>query len=176
MRTVAAGSNFAEYYDGGGMMEAIREWLLSVVFCAVFVGMLRQFVQTGVMSEIVKFAGGLVLLLALLAPIHKVELAQIELDVSSYESMLAQTQASLAAEREKAVKQSIEDKTRAYIEAKSEELGATLRAEVMVSQTEDGTWLPRQVVLYGERSQPLAQWIEGELGITQDKQEWRTGD
>ncbi len=159
-----AGVGLAEYYDGGGVMEEIRQWLLSVTVCAFFLSLLRSFVPSGAAGEAAKFALGLVLLITLLAPLKRVEISDFSMELSSIPSALSKTQRELSQERENALRQSIEERTEEYIAAKG------LRAEVEAELT-DGVWLPCRAVLYGVRTDEMAAWLERELGITQ--QEWR---
>ncbi len=145
-------------------MDALRQWLLGVTVCAFFLSLLRGFVPPGAVGEAVKFAFGLVLLIALLAPFGGAELADISWELLSYEQELSVARHALEQERENALRQSIEARTEEYIAAKG------LRAEVEAELT-DGVWLPRSAVLYAERTQALSDWLTHELGITQ--QEWR---
>lgn len=50
-------------------MTFLRSWLLSVTACAVLVSIVQQLTDGGTMKKIVRFAGGMVLMLAMLRPL-----------------------------------------------------------------------------------------------------------
>lgn len=148
-------------------MEEIRAWLLGVTVCAVALNLLRPFIPDGTSGEAVKFACGLVLLLGLIAPLRGMEFSELSWEFSTYERQLEETRKELEEERDQMLKQSIERRTEEYIAAKGYQ--ASVEAEL-----ENGAWLPRRAVLYGERTEEMAAYLARELGITQ--QEWREGE
>ena len=50
-------------------MTFLRSWLLSVTACAVLVSIVQQLTDDGTMKKIVRFVGGMVLMLAMLRPL-----------------------------------------------------------------------------------------------------------
>ena len=50
-------------------MTFLRSWLLSVTACAVLVSIVQQLTDGGTMKKIVRFVGGMVLMLAMLRPL-----------------------------------------------------------------------------------------------------------
>ena len=47
-------------------MTFLRSWLLSVTACAVLISIAQQLTNDGAMKKIVRFVGGMVLMLAML--------------------------------------------------------------------------------------------------------------
>ena len=50
-------------------MTFLRSWLLSVTACAVLISIAQQLTNDGAMKKIVRFVGGMVLMLAMLRPL-----------------------------------------------------------------------------------------------------------
>ena len=50
-------------------MTFLRSWLLSVTACAVLISIAQQLANDGAMKKIVRFVGGMVLMLAMLRPL-----------------------------------------------------------------------------------------------------------
>ena len=129
-------------------MTFLRSWLLSVTACAVLVSIAQQLTDGGAMKKIVRFVGGMVLMLAMLRPLL-----------------------SLNAEQNSALGDSIAARTQAYIEDKASSLGLSVRAEVQTA-LRDGVPFPDSVTLYGENSAALSAYIVQELGIAEENQLW----
>lgn len=151
-------------------MEAVRQWLMGVTACALLVSLLRQLVPKGAVGEVVRFAGGLVLLLAVLKPLGTVRLAEIAWDGSRYETALQQAKTLHEDKRVSALCDSIAERTGEYIETNAARMGFAVRAAVFVDAD---TLQPRSVKLWGERSEELVCWIEETLGIAKERQEWK---
>ena len=70
--------------DGGDGMTFLRSWLLSVTACAVLVSIVQQLTDGGAMKKIVRFVGGMVLMLAMLRPLLSLTFDLPELDGGHY--------------------------------------------------------------------------------------------
>ena len=140
-------------------MTFLRSWLLSVTACAVLVSIVQQLTDGGAMKKIVRFAGGMVLMLAMLRPLLSLTFDLPELDGGHYR------------EQDSALGDSIAAQTQAYIEDKASSLGLSVRAEVQTA-LRDGVPFPDSVTLYGENSAALGAYIVQELGIAEENQLW----
>ena len=136
-------------------MTFLRSWLLSVTACAVLVSIVQQLTDGGAMKKIVRFVGGMVLMLAMLRPLLSLTFDLPELDGGHYS----------------ALGDSIAAQTQAYIEDKASSLGLSVRAEVQTA-LRDGVPFPDSVTLYGENSAALGAYIVQELGIAEENQLW----
>ena len=121
-------------------MTFLRSWLLSVTACAV----------GGTMKKIVRFVGGMVLMLAMLRPLLSLTFDLPELDGGHYREAVEALKETLNAEQDSALGDSIAAQTQAYIEDKASSL----------------------VTLYGENSAALGAYIVQELGIAEENQLW----
>ena len=154
-------------------MTFLRSWLLGVVACAVLVSLAGQLTDGGTMKKIVRFAGGMLLMLAMLRPLLRLDLAVLDVDLASYREAVAQLELELAQRQEDALSARIAAVTGAYIEDKAVELGLSVRAAVRTEEV-DGVPLPVSVTLCGEENAALADCIERELGIAKEDQLWST--
>lgn len=152
-------------------MTLFRSWLLGVVACAVLVSVAEQLTQGGALRRVVRFAGGMLLMLALLRPLLQQTVLLPEGDFSAYRDAVAELEEALSRAQYDALAADISDRTRAYIEDKADELGLSVRAAVE-TETVDGVPLPVSVTLYGAESDALSAWIARELGIAKEKQRW----
>ena len=153
-------------------MTFLRSWLLSIVACAVLVSLAEHLTDGGTMKKIVRFTGGMLLMLAMLRPLLRLDLSTFEVDISSYREAVSQLELALTQQREDALSARIAAETEAYIEDKAHALGAEVTAEVTVRE-EDGAFIPNRAVLFGEENAELSVLLTQELGIAPEKQEWR---
>ena len=152
-------------------MTFLRSWLLSVTACAVLISIAQQLANDGAMKKIVRFVGGMVLMLAMLRPLLSLSFDLPALDGESYREAVEALKETLSAEQEDALRERIAAQTQAYIEDKASSLGLSVRAEVQTA-LRDGVPFPDSVTLYGENSAALSAYIVQELGIAEENQLW----
>ena len=111
-------------------MTFLRSWLLSVTACAVLISIAQQLANDGAMKKIVRFVGGMVLMLAMLRPLLSLSFDLPALDGESYREAVEALKETLSAEQEDALRERIAAQTQAYIEDKAASLGLNVRAEV----------------------------------------------
>ena len=152
-------------------MTFLRSWLLSVTACAVLVSIVQQLTDGGAMKKIMRFVGGMVLMLAMLRPLLSLTFDLPELDGGHYREAVEVLKETLNAEQDSALGDSIAAQTQAYIEDKAASLGLNVRAEVRTA-IYDGVPLPDSATLYGEKNAALGAYIVQELGIAEENQLW----
>ena len=152
-------------------MTFLRSWLLSVTACAVLISIAQQLANDGAMKKIVRFVGGMVLMLTMLRPLLSLSFDLPALDGESYREAVEALKETLSAEQEDALRERIAAQTQAYIEDKASSLGLSVRAEVQTA-LRDGVPFPDSVTLYGENSAALGAYIVQELGIAEENQLW----
>ena len=142
------------------MMELIRQWLLGMVCAAMAAALAQSLAPEGGPKRICKLAGALVLLLAAVSPILRLDeraLSQLEADcqdtVGSYSEALEE-------ENDLLYQTIIEEETAAYIVDKAETLGISCQAEVRYLYDEDGTPYPFEVELRGSWTQEQREKLE----------------
>lgn len=154
------------------MMDSLRQWLLSVVSCAFLVSLIDRLTPAGAVERLVRFGGGLALLLCMLRPLGTAELRALNFDPDPLFSSRAALEEHYRAESRETLAAVIAERTGAYIEDKAHALGLSVTAEVRVRE-EDGALLPYSAVLYGTEDASLAAVLSDELGIPRERQEWR---
>ena len=154
-------------------MTILRSWLLGVVACALLVSACEQLTDGGTMKKIVRFVGGMLLMLALLLPLLRIDLTDLAVTAGAYREAVAQLEEELGAQRQRELSARIAAQTGAYIEDKAASLGASIRA-VVTTEERGGVPLPASVTLYGEENAEIGAYIERELGIAKEDQLWIT--
>ena len=152
-------------------MTILRSWLLGVVACALLVSACEQLTDGGTMKKIVRFVGGMLLMLALLRPLLRIDLTDLAVNAGAYREAVAQLEEELGAQRQRELSARIAAQTGAYIEDKAASLGASIRA-VVTTEERGGVPLPASVTLYGEENAEIGAYIERELGIAKEDQRW----
>lgn len=152
-------------------MAFLRQWLLGVVACAMLVSLFEQVCPEGSLRRVVRFTGGLLLLLAMLRPLAEIEPEHSSWDPGSYREAVAQLELELGRTHENALADGIASELEAYIEDKARGLGAEVRAEVKTT-VRGGVPSPERVTLHGTYNEALARTIAAELGVTEEKQLW----
>ncbi len=154
-------------------MTILRSWLLGVVACALLVSACEQLTDGGTMKKIVRFVGGMLLMLALLRPLLRIDLTDLAVNAGAYREAVAQLEEELGAQRQRELSARIAAQTGAYIEDKAASLGASIRA-VVTTEERGSVPLPASVTLYGEENAEISAYIERELGIAKEDQLWIT--
>lgn len=152
-------------------MEALRQYIISVVAAALLCGIVTGLMPRGRASQIIRMVCGLFLAYTVLAGLTGLDLQTPDWDV------LAVTDAHQAAALgeslgEAALTQVIKEQTEAYILDKATALGLSLEVEVSLDESQ----VPQSVVLEGRASpyerQQLQNTIARELGIAKENQQW----
>ena len=152
-------------------MEFFRQWLLGVVACSLAVTISTRLAGEGKTGGLVRFTGGLLLLCAMLRPLAQLELPEAGWNMGGYRAAVAQLEQELRGERENTLSDSISERLASYIEDKAGSLGMEVRATVAM-ELRNNVPVPVGVTLRGEYSAELADYVERELGIAQEKQTW----
>lgn len=153
-------------------MEAVREWLLSVVATALLLSVVRTLLPEGSVSKTASFAGGLVLMLVLLRPLMGADLSDLELDLEPYREAIAVRQAELEEDSDQEMASLIAQRTGAYILEEAARLGIQVHVRVETAPGSDGVPVPVRVEITGSDSPQLSEWIARELGIPKEEQVW----
>ena len=153
-------------------MTFLREWLLGIVAAALAIALAQSLTPEGTVKKVGKLVGGLVLLLAVVKPIARVDPSALAglWTASEYGSAQAAAQGG-----EEVLKILIAQKTGAYIVDKGQSLGCEVtRAEVTVAGDESGWPVPWSVVVKGdwtlEQREELSRVIAETLAIPTARQ------
>jgi len=154
------------------MMADLRQWLMGVALTAFAGGLARQLAPKGREQSLVRLVCGLLLTLAILRPLAKLDW-QDSMPAGAPLRERAADQAELYREaQQEALSAVIEEKAGAYIWDKANRLGLDCTVAVTAAPSESGIPLPDTVTIRGSYSAVLARWIEDEVGIPAGKQIW----
>lgn len=155
------------------MTELIRTWLLGVTCAAMILALAESLAPEGSVKRVCKLAGGLVLLLAAIGPILKLDEADLSYIVSKYKINAEQYSEALETQQDFLYESIIEERTAAYILDKAEELGMDCSVEVTVGWKDDIP-TPAAVTIRGVWTQAqrdrLSESIASDLGVPEPLQ------
>ncbi len=155
------------------MIELFRTWLLGIVASALILAVIDSLVPSGKLRTAVKLVGGLVLLMAVLGPLGRVDL---DWD-TSYADCAGLIQAQIddyLAENRNRTAEIIVERVEAYISDKGNERGLVCHPSV-TTRLEDGVPFPDTVVMDIPLDDGLASCIAADLGIPRERQIWQAG-
>lgn len=155
-------------------MELLRNWLLGVTCAAMVMALAEALTPEGSIRRICRLAGGLMLVLAAVDPLLKLDEADLSRALTEYRVTAEDYGDALVEKNNLLYKTIIEENTAAYILDKAEALGISCRAEVMFAYDGDGNPYPQAVNIFGqmteEQRERLSDLMETELGIPRSQQ------
>lgn len=159
-------------------MTVFKDWLLGVTAAAMLLAMAEGLMPKGTVRQIGKLTGGLVLMVAILQPILKIDYGTLSASLSRFRDDLGIYEAEPKTENFRLMKSIIEAKSAAYIQDKAAGLGIECRAEVTcTADSEEEYPYPASVVVKGalteEEIRRLRVLIEGDLAIPAQAQTYQ---
>ena len=159
-------------------MQAIREYVLGIAAAAMICAVVLCFARKGTMEPLLKLICGLVLTFAVVKPLLSISMGHWE-DLN----IICQKEGEKAAQAgtelaKKTLRDIIIADTQAYILDKAQEMALSIQVTVDLSKDEPP--VPESVTITGalspyERS-CLGNFMEKELGITKERQQWNSKD
>ena len=159
-------------------MTLFKDWLLGVTAAAMLLAMAEGLTPKGTVRQIGKLTGGLVLMVAVLQPILKIDYGAMSGALSRFRDDLGIYEAEPAEENFQLMKSIIEARSAAYIQDKAADLGIQCQAEIICTagSTEEYPY-PAAVIVEGRLTQEqinrLRTLIEGDLAIPVKDQTYR---
>lgn len=157
------------------MTGAVGTYLLSVAVAALLAALVQSLLPKGGVRRAAGFAGGLVLILAVVSPVARLEYDDLAKSIARIQTETEQLQTGVSTGSREILSQIIKQRCEAYILEKARNLGLSL--EVTVTLQDDGTYpYPAAAVLKGTFTQAqrgaLTAEISQNLGIPARQQEW----
>jgi len=156
------------------MTELIRNWLMGVTCASIVMAVAETLAPEGSIRRICRLAGGLVIVLAAINPILKLDEGVLSRALTEYRIAAQDYGDALVEKNNSLYKTIIEENTAAYILDKAEELGISCRAEVIFAYDEQGNPYPSEVNIFGQLTQlqkeQLSRIIEADLGVLPEHQ------
>lgn len=150
------------------MTELIRNWLLGVTCAAMVLALAETLAPEGSVKRVCRLAGGLVLLLAAVAPVVNLDEVELSQLTRGYKIETEEYGEELTRQQEILYESIIAEECAAYILDKAEALGMDCGVEVTVAWN-DGVPQPHTVIITGiwteQQQAELSGIIEADLGI-----------
>ena len=159
-------------------MTLFKDWLLGVTAAAMLLAMAEGLTPKGTVRQIGKLTGGLVLMVAILQPVLKVDYGTLSGSLSRFRDDLGIYEAEPKTENLQLMKSIIEAKSAAYIQDKAADLGIMCQAEVAcTADSEEEYPYPAAATVTGDLTEAeisrLQILIEGDLAIPVQAQTYR---
>ena len=156
-------------------MEWVKSWLLSMTCAALIAALALALCPDGFPKKLTRWAGGLLLLLAVLGPVKGLEGGDMAEALAKYRLWSDETVQVMAEESQEMRKAIIARQTAAYISDKAAALGIRdPQVWVECRWTGDGFPAPESVTVRGSGTQEawraLQQAITADFGLTESQQ------
>lgn len=154
-------------------MHALAEYIICVSAAAFVCGIVNSLMPKGPAKEVLKLVGGLFLAFSVIRPVADIRIPELAEVSASWQEEASEAAALGEEMAREAAAESIKQELEAYILDKAGELRLTVEAEVFL---EEETLLPESVTVSGNAApnsrQRLTDWIESELGISEEDIRW----
>ena len=155
-------------------MTFLKEWLMGVVAAALAVALAQALTPEGTVKKVGRLVGGLVLLLAVVGPVGRLNPEDLAVAAAAY-SVTDQEEAEQGGEE--VMKTLIAQKAGAYIEDKGGTLGCICTADVEVQKDDSGWPVPWSVRIRGswtaEQRKELSRAVAEGLAIPAERQDFQ---
>ena len=157
-------------------MSAVKGYLLSVSVCAFLVSLMIAILPEGGVKKVGNLIGALLMILAVVAPIAKIDVNRIAKSVTMFDMRTEEIRTGIEIQNRSVLSEVISERIETYILDKAEEIGVSISAEITLDE-EGGYPYPVYVLIKGAVSEEdkvyLEYLIERDVGIPPERQEWR---
>ena len=157
------------------MTQWIRDWILSLTGTALICAAALRLTPEGRVKPVLRLLCGVCMAAALFSPLLGGSLtAAYPLELSRYRTAAAALTEQAESLRQELDRGIIEERMEAYILDKARAMGAKLHGvSVSLRWSTEGFWVPEAATLDGSFCEPLARYLEADLGIPRTAQSWR---
>lgn len=159
------------------MVDVIRSWLVGITCAAMIAALAEGLIPAGPVRKIGRLTSGLVLLLAVLNPLLRLDPSALSRSLAEYRLDLQAYSDSLEEENAELMKGIIEAQTGAYIVDKAAGLGICCQVRVEADGGE-GYPVPCRVWVTGDltaqQRETLTRQIEADFAIPADRQAYQS--
>ena len=161
------------------MTELLRQWIMGLCAASVITACALSITPNGAVKRVLRLVCGVVLTMVLVSPLLQPDMTGYAFSLADYRNRAAALTEELKDTEKRLNRMYIEERCAAYILDEAHALGLEGRVEVRAKWRDD-CWVPWEVQLYmnasEESRQRLAARLEGELGITAERQSWHEGE
>ncbi len=158
------------------MTKAIGGYLLSVSAAAILLALVQGILPKGGVQRIAVFAGSLLLILAIVSPVLRLDLDDLAENISQIQMDTQAMETGVETQNREILEGLIRERCLTYIWDKAEQLGMSVTVELEMS--EQGTYpYPVKANLTGayttRQKQALGKILSEDLGIPEERQSWQ---
>ena len=154
------------------MMEAARSWIMSVVAVGMLVSLCLGLSPGGKVQKVGRFCGGLLLFLAVVTPLTRLDLTGSLEEFQNYCDQLSVTSDEFIQASGSVTQDLIVSQSEACIRTQARNLGADV-AVTVTCEEQDGISVPSTVSITGELTLPqwqeLTQWIMDAFDLNREQ-------
>lgn len=155
------------------MIGAVREWLVGIIAASLLVSVADTLIPQGAIKKIAGFTGGLILLLALVQPVLRIQPGSIQGNFDIWSAEISTLEEEFTRQNAAELETRIAETTASYICDKATSLGLDCQVRVTTEAGPEGVPIPASAEVTGPKSEALAEYMEAELGIPKEKQLWK---
>ena len=172
----AADDQYCVLYEGTGIVENLKEYIIAVISAAVICGLITGICEkNGASGGLIRMLCGIFMAITVLSPLVRIRISDFELylDTLAYDGAMAAEAGNLSAKEELSLR--IIESTEAYILDKASSMGLSVEVEVTLSQEN----IPKPQAVYIKGTVPpyakslLKEWFKDNLGIGEENQRWQ---
>lgn len=150
------------------MMAGVRSWVMSVVAVGMLVSLCLGLSPGGKVQKVSRFCGGLLLFLAVVTPLTRLDVTGALEDFRAYCDQLSEPSEPLVETSVTLTQELVTARAETSIQTKAREMGADVTVTV-VCQSRDGLPVPEEVTLTGavsaKQQKTLMNWIEASFAL-----------
>lgn len=152
----------------------MTQWLRGIVGAALLGSLAMVLCPEGRVKQVTKLVCALVCALAMLSPVSELDPGVLSAGMAAYRQ---QAEALTAQEEEQAklvTRTYIQDECETYILTQAQNLALSVGEVTVLARwdTAQAVWYPWEVSLQSEYRKELAEVIEADLGIPEERQQW----
>lgn len=155
------------------LAELLGRWLMGVTCAAMLLALAESLSPAGGPRRAARLAGGMLLLLAVVRPLLRLDGAELTRAVSDYRLQAEWSAQALEGENRERMRDIIEARSAAYIQDKAASMGIVCAVEVTADEAAEYP-VPKLVTVTGALSrterQTLTRQIEADFAIPADRQ------
>ena len=155
-------------------MNWIRDGVMHFLALVFVLSLLYALAPRGRVRSLMRYIGGLALMLAVLQPLASCSGEEGVSSPASWSDEIDRRIAALQEDNGRVMAELISERLGSYIADKGSEYGLAGRPEV-ITEVRDGIPYPVGVVMDVPRRSDFSAWIEAELGIAAERQRWQGG-
>lgn len=152
------------------MMEGIRSWVMGVVAVGILVSICLGLSPGGKVQKVSRFCGGLLLFLAVVTPLTKLDINESFQEFQDYCAQLSESSDEQKETSGNITKKLVISQSEACIKNQAKTLGANVEVTV-TCRSKDGLSIPSKVSIVGDltrhQQQKLTRWIKKAFDLNQ---------